>query len=96
MLKNLLLLSAFSTFVVIVIIALNLFHSYTLSNLSPRTQNRIIPITPTFDKKTLEELKQRKEIDVNLLDRSHVVSEDKQEVGTQEDSKSASQSGTSL
>lgn len=76
MLKNLLYLTGFSTFVVIVIIALDVYHNYELSQLPPITQKNIIPISKNFDTKTLDELKKREAITVNLQNKSTVVSED--------------------
>ncbi len=98
MLKNLLLLSAFSAFCVIIIIGLNIYHGYTLSSLPSTTQKRVVPITPTFDKDTIEKLKERKNVSANLSEKTKVVSEDSgglipaNEVGTQ----TASTSGSSL
>lgn len=76
MLKNLLLLSGFSTFVVIVVVGFNIYHNSTISSLSTRTQKHVSPITPTFDKKTLSDLKKRKSITVSLEEKSDVISED--------------------
>lgn len=76
MLKNLVILSAFSTFAVIVIIGLNIFHTYTLSSLPQTTQIHVIPIPSSFDKKTLNELKKRAPIKVSIDGKSEVVSED--------------------
>jgi hypothetical protein len=83
MLKNLIYLSGFSLFVVIVIIALNIYHNSTISTLPAITQTRIIQITPTFDKTTIDNLKKRKQINVDLNEKSTITSVD---------SKSASES----
>lgn len=83
MLKNLIYLSGFSLFVVIVIIALNIYHTVTISTLPTITQIRVIQITPTFDKTTIDNLKKRKQISVDLTEKSTITSVD---------SKSASES----
>lgn len=82
MLKNLLLLSGFSTFVVIIIIGLDIYHGYTLSSLPATTQKHVESIVPNFDKKTLNELKKRVPIQVSLQDKSTVVSDDSKETQT--------------
>lgn len=76
MIKNLLFLAGFSTFVVIVIVGLDIYHKSKISSLQPSTQRRVIPITPTFDKEALENLKQREPIAVDLSEGSTVISED--------------------
>lgn len=76
MLKNLLLLSGFSTFAVIVIISFNIYHNHTLSSLPDVTQQRVVAIPSTFDKQTLMELRKRTPISVSLFDKTEVVSED--------------------
>lgn len=81
MLKNLLLLTGFSTFVVIVIVGLNVYHTSTLSSLPKNTQQKIIPIDPDFDKKTLETLKKREQITTSINDKSPVVSDDSKQTG---------------
>lgn len=78
MLKNLLLLAGFSTFVVIVIVALDIYHKSKVSSLQPSTQRNIVPITPTFDKKTLEKLKSREQFSVDLREKSTIISADTQ------------------
>ena len=78
MLKNLILLSGFSTFAVLVIVGFNIYHGLTLSSLPPTTQTRVIPIPPTFDKDTIEELRKRTSIPVNLQEKTAVVSDDSQ------------------
>lgn len=76
MLKNLLLLSGFSTFVVIVIVGLNVYHSSVASKVPLTTQIRVIPIPATFDSKTIDELKKRTPVIVSLRGKSGIVSED--------------------
>lgn len=79
MLKNLLFLAGFSTFVVIVLIGLDIFHAYTVSKIPKQTQTHVIPIDPSFDKKTIENLKKRAPISSNLTEKSSVISEDTQD-----------------
>lgn len=81
MLKNLLLLSGFSTFVVIVIIGLNIYHDHKLSSLPSSTQTHVTSIPANFDKKTLDELKKRVSTTVSLQEKSNVVSEDSKQTG---------------
>ncbi len=76
MLKNLILLTGFSTFAVIVIIAFNIYHNFTLSSLPTVTQQRVVAIPATFDKKTIEELRKRTSIPVNLSEKTGIISED--------------------
>jgi hypothetical protein len=76
MLKNLLLLSGFSTFVVIVIVGFNIYHNYTLTSLPTSTQKHVTSIPANFDKKTLNELKKRVPVIINLEEKSSVISED--------------------
>ena len=82
MLKNLLLLTGFSTFVVVVIIGLNIYHDHELSSLPSSTQIHVTAITPNFDTKTLDALKKRSSIDVSLQEKSAVVSEDSKQTTT--------------
>ncbi len=81
MLKNLLLLTGFSTFAVIVIVAFNIYHGYTLSSLPAITQKRVVSIPGTFDKDTIKELQKRKPVPVNLQEKTAVVSEDSKTTG---------------
>lgn len=76
MLKNFLYLTAFSTFVVIVIVALDVYHKYQVSSLKENTKRRVVSISPNFDDKTLESLKNRVPITVSLEGKSTVVSVD--------------------
>ena len=82
MLKNLLLLAGFSTFVVIVIVGLNVFHDHEVSSLPSSPQIHITAITPNFDVKTLNNLKKRSAISVSLQEKSAVVSEDSKQTTT--------------
>lgn len=76
MLKNLLLLAGFSTFVVVVIIGLNLFHESQLNSLPKTTQKRIKEIPAKFDTDTLNDLKGRLTIPSDITEDSAVLSED--------------------
>lgn len=97
MLKNLIYLSGFSLFVVIVIIFLNIYHANITSTLPATTQQHIKPISSTFDTKTLDELKKRTSITINLDDLSAVTSEDSLNAGSQNtEEKSSSSSATNL
>lgn len=95
MLKNLLLLTGFSTFAVIIIVGFNIYHNLTISSLPDTTQIRIIPIKPTFDKETITKLRDRVPLSVSLIGKSEVVSEDSKEVDTSANGiKNASSSGS--
>lgn len=76
MLKNLLLLSGFSTFVVIVLVGFNVYHSSITSVVPATTQIHVEPIPATFDTKTIDELKKRTPVIVSLKEKSGIVSED--------------------
>ena len=82
MLKNLLLLTGFSTFSVIIIIAFDVYHKIQISSLSENTKVRVISIPPTFDNKAIVDLKKRTPITVNLTDKSSVTSEDSKSTAT--------------
>lgn len=73
MLKNLLLLSAFTTFVVAVWIGLTIKHNLTDTTISKPTQSHIIPITPGFDIKTISELKKRDTINASLANQTEIL-----------------------
>ena len=77
MLKNFLILSGFSTFVVAVYIGLNIFLSSKDSTLPIKTQTQINTIPSTFDTKTLNSLKKRVPISVDLQEKSNVLSDSK-------------------
>lgn len=76
MFKNILLLVGFSTFVVFAIIALNIYHTRTTSTIPPITQKYSIPINPSFDLETLQALKNRNSIPVDLTSKSGVITQD--------------------
>lgn len=86
MLKNFLYLAAFSTFAVIVYVAVTVYHELKVSPLKPQTQENIIPISPNFDKETLNKLKDRKKIQVNLNLKSVVFSGDGRKANNSESS----------
>ncbi len=75
MFKNLILLSGFSAFVVFAIIALSIYHTRTTSTLTPITQAYSTPIEPSFDEKTLRELKNRNTVTVDLKGKSGVITQ---------------------
>lgn len=75
MLKNLILFSGFTLFVVATWIGLGIYHNTTTSTVSQTTNLRVLPITPSFDKDTIDELKERKEIIVNLREGAIIPSD---------------------
>lgn len=76
MLKNLLLLTGFSTFAVVVIVGLNIYHTRVTSTTPPATRAKIISIDPSFDSKTINELKKRSTISENLTDKPTILLSD--------------------
>lgn len=66
MLKNLLLLGIFTLFTVSALIIFNLYHSSTTTKIADITSKRIVPISPKFDTETLNRLKSREFINVDL------------------------------
>ncbi len=76
MLKNLILLFAFSSFVTFVWIGTSVYHNTITSKISQSNQIRIEPIDPSFDMETLQSLTSREEVTVNLSDQLTIISED--------------------
>lgn len=74
MLKNLILLFAFSTFVMIVWVSMSIYHSSVATRITPANQIKIEPIEPLFDTKTLEQLSSREKIDADLNKKTSAVS----------------------
>lgn len=66
MLKNILYISLFATFVIAVWIGLTIYNNFSKTTLSATTQTQIIPIDPSFSPKTIEEIKKRKQINADL------------------------------
>lgn len=66
MLKNLIFFSGFTLFVVAAWVGLGIYHNTTTSTISQTTNIRVLPIAPSFDKDTIDELRKRKMIIVNL------------------------------
>lgn len=73
MLKNLIFLFGFSTFVTVVLISTTLFHNSVTSRISKANQVRIEPINPSFDSETLESLDGRQTITVNLSNNLSII-----------------------
>ena len=76
MFKNILLLVGFSTFVVFAIIAFNIYHARTTSTIPPITQKYSTPIDSSFDMETLQALKNRNAIPIDLQSKSGVITQD--------------------
>jgi len=75
MLKHLIFLFGFSTFVVIVWITTSIYHNSVTSKITPANQQKIIPINAVFDTETLDLLEKREKIRVNLSERASVIEE---------------------
>ncbi len=76
MLKNLIFLFVFSTFVTIVWIGTTLYHNSTESKISESNLKKIEPINSVFDLETLEKLDTRQEIPVDLSEQLNIIGED--------------------
>lgn len=70
MIKNILYLSILINVGVLALIGFNVYHNSKTSTVSEDTNIQAAPITPTFDTKTIDELKTRSEIIVNLQDKA--------------------------
>ena len=66
MLKNLVYLAIFTSFVVLVWIVLTIYHNATSSTISKTVNTQIAPLSPSFDTSVIENLKKRGEVDSNL------------------------------
>lgn len=64
--KNFIYLSILTAFVVLCWIIFSIVHNSTTSTISQDTGIIINPISPRFDLKTLDDMKQRKNLSVNL------------------------------
>lgn len=66
MLKNILYLSIFTVFVVIVWVSLAIFDALTASTITQTVSTQITPLNPSFNTSILPNLAARKNISVNL------------------------------
>lgn len=66
MLKNLAYLAAFTTFVVLVWISLTIYSIFNGSSINSNVTEQIIPISPNFNNQTIDSLKSRLQIQVDL------------------------------
>lgn len=66
MFRSILYLAILTTIVVFAMVSFNIFHSYITSKISQDVSIEIAPITPIFNKNALENIKQRKEVVVDL------------------------------
>lgn len=73
MLKNLIFLFGFSTFVTIVWISTTIYHNSVTSKISEANKTKIEPINPNFDIQSLESLDARQSIIVNLSDNLNII-----------------------
>lgn len=64
--RSLLYLAILTTVVVFAMVSFNIFHNYITSKISEDVSIEIAPITPVFNKDALENVRQRKEIVVDL------------------------------
>lgn len=74
MLKNLLLLAIFTLFTVVALVIFNVYHNSTATKISEDLTKKVTPIDSSFDTQTLEKLKTREVIDVDLSEKVAVSS----------------------
>ena len=74
MLKNLVYLAIFTTFIVLVWIGVTIYHNFSTTTISEVTQIQIVPIKATFNKETVSNLKRRKQINADLSQPSSISS----------------------
>lgn len=68
MFKNILILAVLIAFVALILILGNVYHNITTSTVSSDITIQTVPITPSFDTNTLELLKKRKKVSVDLTE----------------------------
>lgn len=66
MLKNLVYLAGFTTFVVLVWISLSIYHSIKSSTITADVSLQIVPLSPTFDTSVIDSLTGRLQVPVDL------------------------------
>jgi hypothetical protein len=64
--KNIILFSAVTFFMVIVWIGFSIYHNQTSSTVAPNVASQMNPITPRFDTQVIESLRNRKQVIVSL------------------------------
>ncbi len=79
MLKNLVYLTIFTTFIVLVWIGVTIYHNFSTTTISEVTQIQIVPIKATFDRETISNLKKRKQIKADLSQPSTISSTTEEE-----------------
>ncbi len=75
MLKNLIFLFGFSTFVTIVWISSTVYHNTVTSKISPVNKSRIAPIDSSFDKDSIDKLKTRENIRADLTESTSILTD---------------------
>ncbi len=65
MLKNLVYLAIFTSFVVLVWMILSIYHNVTSSTISTTISTQIAPLAPSFDVSAIDNLKKRAEVSSN-------------------------------
>lgn len=83
MLINLILLFGFSTFVTVVWIGTTLFHNSVTSKISQSNKIKIEPIEPNFDIQTLDSLKGRQSMTINLSENLEIIESLNEDEATQ-------------
>lgn len=85
MLKNLIILFGFSTFVTIVWIGTTIFHNSAQSQISESNQRKIEPINSNFDMDTFDQLDTRQEVVVNLSDQLDIITDEEATLSSEEE-----------
>lgn len=66
MIKNLVYLSIFTTFVVLVWISLTIYHALTFSTITKDVSTQIAPLDPTFNTSVISDLRKREQVPANF------------------------------
>ncbi len=82
MLKNLIFLFGFSTFVTVVWISTTIYHNSVTSKITPENKRKIEPINSTFDTKTLEQLDSRQVVRANLSEKLSIIEDNNEQNST--------------
>lgn len=90
MLKNLVYLAVFTTFVIAVWIGLTIYHNFSTTTISEVAQIQIVPIDPSFNPEAVSRLKQRRQIVADLSSDLFIASDPEEEEEEEEATNAAS------
>lgn len=74
MIRNLTILAILTAVTVLAWIGFTIYYNLRTSTLTEEAIIRVAPITPTFDRKAIQEISKRKQIQVDLADRARRTS----------------------